>query len=254
VSVVAAAEKASGSAWPWLVRDVPPAGHFRSRELDRPPRGSIVENTAGGTPRRFAIILFVFVVLVVDLVDQGSDSQRIGRAALLLPAPLELRAGRGSWATAAPMMGFIMGCTCFKGTTLSHLFQGWYRSRDRVFSLSLSISVSGRTPAGKLTRARETACTLCVRVSVCVRHRSDRSIRRAWKRTRVCRQRRENAFPTRSNEGCRAFRFVDRTASRVFILSSSALSTRDVDGIFLHKLLLDKCAKYGIAIELEEIS
>lgn len=33
----------------------------------------------------------------------------------------------GSWATAAPMMGFIMGCTCFKGTSLSHLFQGRYR-------------------------------------------------------------------------------------------------------------------------------
>jgi len=141
--VVAAAEKASGSACPWLVRDVPPAGHFRSRELDRPPRprGPIVENATGGASRRVAIIVLVVLVVVVvvvvvvvgvDLVDQGSDSQarRIGRAALLLPAPLELRAGGGTWATAAPMMGFIMGCTCFKGTTLSHLFQGWYRTRD----------------------------------------------------------------------------------------------------------------------------
>lgn len=124
VSARGTPDKASGSASSSLVRDVPPAGRFRFRDLDRPSRPwglSIVGNVVGEP------LIAAVVVVIVDIVDQGPDSQapRIGRAALLSAPLRELRAG-GSWATAAPMMGFIMGCTCFKGTTLSHLFQGWY--------------------------------------------------------------------------------------------------------------------------------
>lgn len=56
-----------------------------------------MENTAGGALRSEVTTLVVVVVVDVDVVDQGPDSQalRIGRASALLSAPLELRTGRG---------------------------------------------------------------------------------------------------------------------------------------------------------------
>lgn len=64
----------------------------------------------------------------------------------------------GSWATAAPMMGFIMGCTCFKGTSLSHLFQGRYR-------------MSSHESAPELMKASPVlARCMCTRVRVYVRY------------------------------------------------------------------------------------
>lgn len=139
-----------------LVRDVPPVRHFRFCDLDRSlrPWGSIVGNTIG---ELFAATATTVIVVVVDVVDQGPDSQapRIGRAAFLSAPLRELRAGQRILGDSRTDDGIYYGL---------HVFQRYQPVSSVSRSVPFEVELS-RNPAPKVIAG---GYTMYMRVCMCV--------------------------------------------------------------------------------------